>query len=292
MTITCSREEEPLGTAGPLALAKNILLKSTASSPPQPFFMLNSDVICDYPFKGLLDLHISRGAEATLMVTRVEDPSKYGVVIMDDAGAVSRFVEKPKTFVGDTINGGIYILSPSVLERVELRPMSIEKDIFPRIAMDKKLYAMVHTGYWMDVGQPKDYLEGIKTYLHHKRSSHPGMLATGSNIVGNVIVDPSATISKSASVGPDVVVGPNCIIHDGARIHGSVLLGGSRIGSGSLILNSIIGWNSTVGKWTRIQKNSVLGEDVTVNDEVLINGAKVLPHKEVKADVDTPQIIM
>ncbi|GJP54352.1 hypothetical protein CLOM_g13452 [Closterium sp. NIES-68] len=127
MTITCSREEEPLGTAGPLALAKNVLLKSTASAPPQPFFMLNSDVICDYPFKGLLDLHMSRGAEATLMVTRVEDPSKYGVVILDDAGAVSRFVEKPKTFVGDTINGGIYILSPSVLERVELRPMSIEK---------------------------------------------------------------------------------------------------------------------------------------------------------------------
>lgn len=74
---------------------------------------------------------------------QVEDPSKYGVVVMDDSGMVERFVEKPKTFCGDKINAGIYCLSPSVLARIEDRPTSIEKETFPLIAADSRLYAMV-----------------------------------------------------------------------------------------------------------------------------------------------------
>lgn len=90
----------------------------------------------------------------------MEDPSKYGVVVTDADGKVERFVEKPKKFVGDAINAGIYCLNPSVLERIENRPTSIEKETFPLIAADGKLYAQELEGYWMDVGQPKDYLSG------------------------------------------------------------------------------------------------------------------------------------
>lgn len=65
-----------------------------------------------------------------------------------------------QTFVGDKINAGIYVLSPAVLERIELRPTSIEKETFPLIVRDRGLYAYTLEGYWMDVGQPKDYLRG------------------------------------------------------------------------------------------------------------------------------------
>ena len=65
-----------------------------------------------------------------------------------------------QTFVGDKINAGIYVLNPAVLERIELRPTSIEKETFPLIVRDKGLYAFTLDGYWMDVGQPKDYLRG------------------------------------------------------------------------------------------------------------------------------------
>ena len=65
-----------------------------------------------------------------------------------------------QTFVGDKINAGIYVLNPAVLERIELRPTSIEKETFPLIVRDKGLYAFTLEGYWMDVGQPKDYLRG------------------------------------------------------------------------------------------------------------------------------------
>lgn len=154
--ITCSQEPEPMGTAGPLALARDILYNDTNT----PFFVLNSDVVCEYPMKEMLQRHLATGAEATILVTKVSDPSKYGVVVMDDNMKVERFVEKPQTFVGDKINAGIYCLSPSILNRIEPRPTSIEKEVFPSVAADGKLYAMALEGYWMDVGQPKDYLTG------------------------------------------------------------------------------------------------------------------------------------
>lgn len=114
--ITFSVETEPLGTAGPLALAREILAKDDS-----PFFVLNSDVICDYPFEQLRDFHLSHGNEGTIVVTKVDDPSKYGVIVNHpDSSRIDRFVEKPKEFISNKINAGIYIFNPSVLERIEV----------------------------------------------------------------------------------------------------------------------------------------------------------------------------
>lgn len=88
-------------------------------------------------------------------VTKVAEPSKYGVVIHDEAGKIQHFVEKPQTFVGNHINAGLYIFNSTVLDRIELRPTSIEKEIFPAMAAVGDLYAMVLPGYWMDIGQPR-----------------------------------------------------------------------------------------------------------------------------------------
>jgi mannose-1-phosphate guanylyltransferase len=96
---------------------------------------------------------------------QVEDPSKYGVIIHNHDGLVERFVEKPKEFVGDKINAGIYVCSPSILKRIPPKPTSIEKEVFPYIAQENKLYALVLDGYWMDLGQPKDFLVSIHSFL-------------------------------------------------------------------------------------------------------------------------------
>ena len=64
----------------------------------------------------------------------------------------------------------MYILNPSVLDRIELRPMSIEKEVFPNMAEDGQLFAMELSGFWMDVGQPKDFLTGLTIlifFLYH-----------------------------------------------------------------------------------------------------------------------------
>ncbi|KAG5125328.1 hypothetical protein JHK82_032065 [Glycine max] len=260
--ITCSQETEPLGTAGPLALARDKLISDSG----EPFFVLNSDV---------------------------DEPSKYGVVVMEETtGQVERFVEKPKLFVGNKINAGIYLLNPSVLDRIELRPTSIEKEVFPKIAADKKLYAMVLPGFWMDIGQPKDYISGLTLYLDSLRKKSPSKLASGPHFVGNVIVHETATIGEGCLIGPDVAIGPGCVVDSGVRLSRCTVMRGVRIKKHTCISNSIIGWHSTVGQWARVENMTILGEDVHVCDEVYSNGGVVLPHKEIKSNILKPEIVM
>lgn len=281
ITITCSQEPEPMGTAGPLALARSILETGDGA----PFFVLNSDVICEFPLSDMMAFHQEKGAEATLFVTKVKDPSKYGVVVMDDTGKIERFVEKPKEFVGDKINAGIYCCSPAILNRIQPRPTSIEKEIFPAVAADGKLFAMELPGFWMDVGQPKDYLTGLALHLNSQRKRNPGILSTAEYINGDVIVDASAVVGKDCVIGPNVSIGLGCVIGDGVRLSNCVLLHRVKVKSFARIADSIVGWGTQVGQWARIDNKAVIGEDVFVGDEIYLNGAIVLPHKDIKESV-------
>jgi mannose-1-phosphate guanylyltransferase len=143
--ITASIENEPLGTAGPIKLAKEKLL---ADPTQEDFFVFNSDIICQFPLKKLLEFHKARKAEGTLMVTQVEDPSRYGVILFDETGLIQNFIEKPKKFISDKINAGLYLLNKSIIERIPDRPTSIEREVFPKVAADKRLYALVLEGIW------------------------------------------------------------------------------------------------------------------------------------------------
>jgi mannose-1-phosphate guanylyltransferase len=286
--ITCSQEPEPMGTAGPLALAREILDDGSGT----PFFVLNSDVICEYPLTEMLEFHKKTGAEASILVTKVTDPSKYGVVVMDDAGKVDRFVEKPKEFVGDKINAGIYCCNPSVLNRIEPRPTSIEKEVFPKIAADGMLYAMPLEGYWMDVGQPKDYLTGLGLHLDSLRRRKPEQLSEGDNITGNVIIDETAIIGQGCVIGPNVSIGKMCVIGDGVRLSNCVILHRVKVKNFARVADSIVGWGTSVGQWARIDNKAVIGEDVFIGDEIYLNGAVVLPHKDLKESVLEPGTII
>ncbi|ERN08044.1 mannose-1-phosphate guanylyltransferase 1 [Amborella trichopoda] len=287
--ITCSQEKEPLGTAGPLALARDELIDESG----EPFFVLNSDVISEFPLKKMLDFHKAHGKEASIMVTKVDEPSKYGVVVMNEkTGQVERFVEKPKIFVGNKINAGIYLLNPSVLDRIPLKPTSIEKQIFPQIALDKELYAMVLPGFWMDIGQPRDYLSGLRLYLNSLRNVGSPKLACGVHIVGNVLIDENAQIGEGCLIGPDVAVGPGCVVESGVRLSRCTVMRGARVKRHACVTGSIVGWHSTVGQWARVENMTILGEDVHVGDEVYSNGGVVLPHKEIKTNINKPEIVM
>lgn len=123
ISIVFSHEDEPLGTAGPLAASRKIL-----ESNGEPFFVLNSDVICDFPFEEMVRYHRSHGKEGTIVVTKVDEPSKYGVVVYDQhSGQIDKFVEKPAEFVSNKINAGLYIFWPSILERIEVRKTKAKK---------------------------------------------------------------------------------------------------------------------------------------------------------------------
>lgn len=135
--ITCSLESEPLGTAGPIRLAKELIL---ADNPSGLLFVFNSDVICHYPLDKMVEFHKSHGKEGTIMVTEVEDPTKYGVVVADEQQKILQFVEKPKVFISNKINAGLYLFNTSIIDRIENRPTSIEREIFPKMAQEEKIY--------------------------------------------------------------------------------------------------------------------------------------------------------
>lgn len=286
--ISMSHEKEPLGTAGPLALARDLLTENA-----EPFFVLNSDVICDFPFEEMVRFHRQHGKEGTIVVTKVEEPSKYGVVVYEgETGIIQRFVEKPQVFVSNKINSGLYIFCPSILNRIQLRPTSIEKEIFPAMAEEGQLFAMELQGFWMDIGQPKDFLTGMCMYLQSVRHKHPDWLHARPGFAGNVLVDPTAKIGENCCIGPNVTIGPGVTVEDGVRIKRCTIMKGSRIRSHSWLESSIVGWSSAVGQWVRMENVTVLGEDVIVNDELYLNGANVLPHKCIAESVPEPRIIM
>ncbi|XP_048190810.1 mannose-1-phosphate guanyltransferase beta isoform X3 [Perognathus longimembris pacificus] len=254
--ISMSHEEEPLGTA-------------------------------------MVQFHQHHGQEGTIVVTKVEEPSKYGVVVCEaDTGRIHRFVEKPQVFVSNKINAGMYIMSPAVLRRIQLQPTSIEKEIFPVMAKEGQLYAMELQGFWMDIGQPKDFLTGMCLFLQSMRQKQPERLCSGPGIVGNVLVDPSARIGQNCSIGPNVSLGPGVVVEDGVCIRRCTVLRDAHIRSHSWLESCIVGWRCRVGQWVRMENVTVLGEDVIVNDELYLNGASVLPHKSIGESVPEPRIIM
>jgi len=151
---------------------------------------------------------------------------------------------------------------------------------------------MTLNGFWMDVGQPKDFLAGTGLYLEFLEETNPSALTKGEGFEGPVIVDPTAKVGKGCKIGPNVTIGPNCVIGDGVRLKNTVVLEGVRIGDNTWISQSIVGWKSIIGKWVRIQNVSVLGQDVGVADELFVNGGQILPHKSISESVPEPKIIM
>jgi len=288
--VTCSQEIEPMGTAGPLKLAEQHLTKDNDSG---MFFVFNSDVICEFPLTKMIEFHKNHKKEGTILLTQVEDPSKYGVVVYEDDGKIKRFVEKPKEFISNKINAGLYLFNTDIIKRIEPRPTSIEREIFPKMAEDQNLYSMVMDGFWMDIGQPKDFLIGTRLYLESLKKANSNLLSTSENILGNVIIDPSAKVHKDAVIGPNVSIGPNCVIEEGVRLKNCCVMTGSTVKAHSWVSDTIIGWQSVVGKWVRIEGVTVLAEDVVIKDELYINGASILPHKAVSNSVpDKGTILM
>ena len=146
-------EPRPLGTGGALKYAEDLL--------DERFLMLNGDVLTDIDVSAQIAAHERTGARATLALYPVEDPSAYGLVRLEDDGAVREFVEKPAPDQIDTnnISAGVYVLERSVLEMLEPgAPASIERDVFPQL-VGNGLYGHVAQGYWKDIGTPERYLE-------------------------------------------------------------------------------------------------------------------------------------
>src|SRR5207302_1373999 len=130
-------EREPLGTAGGIAFAAREL--------DSTLFALNGDSLREADLDELVRFHRSTGARATILLTPVADPTRYGLVRVAADGRVSTFLEKPRPEEIDTdlINAGLYVLEPDVLAQVPPdRQVSLERDVFPRLAADGSVFGL------------------------------------------------------------------------------------------------------------------------------------------------------
>ena len=281
--IVASIEDRPLGVAGPMKLAEKLLTENNTTG---MFFVCNSDVITEFQFEEMIEMQKKTEALGIMCVTKVADPSKYGVVAFDENKCITMFHEKPKTFVGDCVNAGIYLFKNEVLDRLSLDPLTGMVAFLDGLVSDKKLFVTVLKEYWMDIGHPCDFLEGTRLHLGYLQKKCSEKLSKGKNIIGNVVIHPTAEVSEDAEIGPDVVIGEKCRVGPGARIKGSCLFRGSQVGRSCYIENTVLSWHSTVGDWTRIEGLSIVAEHCSIGKEIRLKEVLVLPHKAVNSNTN------
>ena len=281
LSLEYAVEDEPLGSGGGIAFAARGLEGS--------FFALNGDSLRDADLGELVRFHRSTGAKATILLTPVADPSRYGLVRLASDGRVESFLEKPRPEEIDTdlINAGVYILEPEVLDLVPSgRPVSIEREVFPQLAAGGAVFGIALPGYWLDIGTPESYLQAHRDILERLFPTDVGD-ALGADFT---LVHESANVHPGARLVPPVYVGPGAVVETGARLGSLAVLGaGSRLAEGVVVENAVVGAGTVVERGSTVT-GSIVGDDVelgpgcevrnlaVVGPGVSLGGGNVLDH--------------
>ena len=259
-------EPQPLGTGGAYKYAEDAIGETTV--------VFNGDVLTDLDVFKVIEFHREKKAEATIVLTPVENPSTYGLVETETDGRVRRFLEKPKPeqlaeMTTNNINAGIYVLEPSVLDLIPTGEItSFEYNVFPDLLNGKKeFFAFVmNDNYWRDIGTPESYLAA-----HHD-------LLSGQIQHFEIEKSGSAEISHTAIVDKTSIIGANCIIKPNARILNSVLGAGVHVEEKAFIENSVVWAHTRISNSAHIQ-NSVVGRSCHIGRNVTVSSGTVLGDK-------------
>ena len=247
-------EPEPLDTAGAIGFAAR-----EAGITDERFLVVNGDVITELDVTALVAKHEAAGAEGTIALTKVDDPSQFGVVPTDPDGKVQAFVEKPPRDEAptDLINAGYYVLEPSVLDRIPTgRKVNIERETFPAMVADGTLYAWSDDAYWLDVGTPERYLTATL------------------DVLGDDFLADDATIEHDAVVRRSAI-GDGARVASSAEVVESVLLPGADIHAGAIVRRSVVGRDAVVERGAVLEDLTVVGDGEVVAAGARLSGAKV-----------------
>ncbi len=278
-------EPEPLDTAGAVRFA------ATHAGVEGTFVVVNGDVLTDLDLTALVDFHRARGAEGTIALHPVPDPSAFGVVPTDADGRVTAFVEKPPRDEAPTneINAGTYVLEPSVLQRIAPNVrVSIERETFPNMVRDRTLFALSDDGYWLDTGTPAAFLQANHDVLDGRRGLElaPGALDRGDGVhlrgdstlsgtvVGPSVVFEGCDVAATARVERSVL-GTGAVVGAGAVVVDSVLMEHCHVAEDAKVVGSIMGPRSTVGQRGDVRAVSVLGAGAVVSSGTVVDGERV-----------------
>jgi mannose-1-phosphate guanylyltransferase/phosphomannomutase len=280
--------EADYGTAGAVRNAAGLI-------GDEPILVISGDVLTDFDLGVAIREHESRGAEATIALTSVENPLAYGIVIVDgDSGRIERFLEKPTwgQVFSDTINTGIYILQPESLQRVPPKTnVDFSKDLFPSMLADgAELFGHIAAGYWRDVGNIDEYrranedaLAGrVEVAFRGQRRDHAAGTVwgePGAAVGRDVSIAGTVVMGRSAAIGGGVVIensiiGPSCEIGEGAELRNVVLWEQCRIGKGARISETVCAGGVTVGEGALVRELCILSDGAEVGQFAVV-GPKV-----------------
>jgi mannose-1-phosphate guanylyltransferase/phosphomannomutase len=275
-------EKTPLGTAGSV--------KNSESLIHETFAVIQGDNQFEFLLSDIVNLHRKLDAIATMAVTRVENPSEYGIVELSDS-RVTRFLEKPaaQECFSDLINTGIYVLEPEALKLIpDGKPFDFSRDLFPRILKSKMVLAGSRmSGFWIDMGDPRSYLKANVWALDNLKSKGTKTTDSATEELGSAISEAATLrgpihlgknvrIEKDAVLGPYVCVGDRSEISANAKIAFSVVYENARIGANAVLDTCIVAENCRIGDRVQIERDTVVGAATELGD-----GARLTPESRV-----------
>ena len=271
-SIKYMKADSDYGTAGSVRNAYELLEGSR-------ILVISGDVLTDFDLKKALAYHEARKSKATLVLTHVNDPLQYGLVITEEDGKIVRFLEKPTwgEVFSDAVNTGIYVIEPDVIETVPYREeYDFSKDLFPLMLRQKmRLYGYSAEGYWRDVGNLNEYIDAQLDCLDNKVA----VAIEGREIRYNgarIIAPMETVIPPTLKARGTVVIGKNVRLGDNLELTDSIIGDNTSVDSDSSINRSILWDNVTIGAHTRITgdviaSNTIVGERVQIEENVFIS---------------------
>jgi NDP-sugar pyrophosphorylase family protein len=267
-------EPIPLGTAGGVKFA--------ARGIDDTLVVFNGDVLTQVDLAALIAFHRKRRAQATIVLTPVENPSAYGLVETDEANNILRFLEKPKAddITCNTINAGVYVLEPSAFDRIpDGVAWSIERSFFPSfIDRGETFIASIYRDYWIDIGTPEKYMQVHRDIMDGRYSMPPfngqpsvawvspdAKIDSGSRIEAPAFIDDGCVVKSGARIGPYTVLGKHSHVDEEANVSGAIVWPDARIGREAEVRDAIIGRGSRIGRNASIQRG-VLGDKTDIAD--------------------------
>lgn len=294
ITLRYSVEDVPLGTAGSVKKAADTFNLN------ETLLILSGDALTDIDLTKVIDFHKDRGALVTIVLSRVSNPLEYGVVIVDEMGAIKRFLEKPSwdEAFSDTVNTGIYIIEPEVLSYIGNQQfVDFSQNVFPKLLQENKsLYGFVSDGYWCDIGNHISYMEANFDVL----SGKVGVKLDGKEVAPGIIVGENVDLNK-AEITPPVFIGENTRVEGKARIIGPAIIGTENIlqdgvkmersiiwdkafvGRGSELFGCILADRTIIGERVKIEEGAIVGDRCTLENDVVVRPfVKIWPDKVVE----------
>ncbi len=265
LDIYYTSEKHPMGTAGAIKLAESYLKNDN-------FFMLNGDVILNFDFKKMLSSHEKCGGIGTIASKIVDDPSRYGVLIVDEESKkILNFLEKEEfknsegALVPMPINAGVSILEPDIFSYIEpKKKTSIERDVFPKLAAEKKLYHYPISGIWKDIGKPEELLEGnillMNDLIKNLNENKNNLLDSSVQFDGRVLVYPPVAIGRNVIVRNNCIIGPNVVIGDNVYID-----------KDTEIKESLIYNDTYISKNVKLEK-VIISDNCHIRDHAVLRG--------------------